>query len=87
MSVVSSGQLAWDSRAWKERRRRRRSSKSCACGDCSVQSRQVNRHPISLYHASCIALIKLQMLKVTVSVSQRSSRLLLFVINYEEGPY
>ena len=28
---------------------------------------------LSLYHASCIALIKLQMLKVTVSVSQRRS--------------
>ena len=75
MSVVSSGQLAWDSGAWEERRRRSETifGFKILCLWRLISSDRANKLIVNLYHASCIALIKLQMLKVTVSVSQRRS--------------
>ena len=66
MSVVSSGQLAWDSGAWEERRRRSETifGFKILCLWRLISSDRANKLIVNLYHASCIALIKLQILMV-----------------------
>ena len=66
MSVVSSGQVAWDSGAWEERRRRSETifGFKILCLWRLISSDRANKLIVNLYHASCIALIKLQILMV-----------------------